>query len=108
MSWARLVPPLELGTLREEENHGDLESLKEMISKERPGRLLETAGGSGMDMCEGSPGQVRVNGGAGNGAEVGQGSGEEGPLRAHRAPWGEQASSPCCLGLVRGSRVVLG
>ena len=76
MSWARLVPPLELGTLREEENHGDLESLKEMISKERPGRLLETAGGTGMDVREGSPRQVGVRGGGGKGAEAGQWSWE--------------------------------
>ena len=76
MLWAQLVPPLELGTLREEENHGGLESSKEMISKERPGRLLETAGGSGMDVHEGSPGQVGVSGGGGKGAEVGLWCGE--------------------------------
>lgn len=37
MSRARLAPPLALGTLREGENHGGLESLKEVVCKKRPG-----------------------------------------------------------------------
>lgn len=46
-----------------------------MMCKERPGYLLETAGGSGMDVHEGSPGQVGVSGGGGKGAEAGHAMG---------------------------------
>lgn len=63
-----------------------------------------------MDVCEGSPGQVRVSGGAGNGAEVGQGSGEEAGVEGlSRLLLAPQGSGSPRLALARtaagGSRV---